>query len=96
MIYIGERLKKLRTDRNLTQKQVAELFGVTISTISLYESDIRKPSYDVLIKYAAYFHVSTDYILMDSKKIYYDVTDLSDEDRQEVKILITHFRDRRR
>ena len=67
MIYIGERLRKLRTDNKFTQKQLSELFGVGVSTISFYESDMRKPPYEILIKYAACFHVTTDYILMSGR-----------------------------
>ena len=63
MVNIGTRLKKLRTENKLTQTQVAEIFGLGVSSISSYESGDRKPSYAILRKYAAHFHVSTDYIL---------------------------------
>ena len=60
---LGEKLKQLRLEKNLTQKQLADRLGVAISAISSYESDTRCPTFDTLIKYARIFHVSTDYLL---------------------------------
>lgn len=63
MIYFGERLKQLRKQKNISQKQLGERIHVTNSMISAYETGLRMPSYEVLIKMAYYFHVSTDYLL---------------------------------
>ena len=52
----------------MTQKDLADRIGVSKSIISSYESGIRYPSYDVLVKMARIFHVSTDYILGIEKK----------------------------
>lgn len=60
---LGDRLKMLRNTRNLTQDQVAMAVGVSGKAISSYESGIRQPSFDVLLSLAAYYHVSTDYLL---------------------------------
>ena len=43
---IGERLKKLRIKRKLTQFEVEELTGINRSTLSLYELGIRVPPID--------------------------------------------------
>lgn len=63
MVNFGDKIKSLRTQRNLTQKQLADLSGVAVSAISSYEAGNRYPSYDVLISLARIFHVSTDYLL---------------------------------
>lgn len=63
MVGLSGRIKQLRKAAGLTQKELAERVGVTVATISAIETDIRKPSFDVLIKLAMYFHVSTDYLL---------------------------------
>ncbi len=63
MVNFGERLKKLRVERKLTQIQLAQMIGVAVSAISSYEVGNRYPSYDVLISIARIFHVSTDYLL---------------------------------
>ena len=95
MVNIGTRLKKLRTENKLTQTQVAEIFGLGVSSISSYESGDRKPSYAILRKYAAHFHVSTDYILGIDKKELLDISDLTEEQKVSVKMLISQYREDR-
>lgn len=77
---MGKKLKKLRIERNLTQKQVAERVGVAISAISSYESEVRYPSYAVLVKLATTYRVSTDYLLGMPTGYTIDVSGLSQED----------------
>lgn len=60
---IGDRIKKLRNDNNITQADLAKKIGVTTSSIGMYETNVRKPSYKILNKIANYFKVSTDYLL---------------------------------
>lgn len=60
---LGSRLKQLRVSKHLKQGQVAELVDVTKSTICTYETDARQPSYDILIRLASLYRVSTDYLL---------------------------------
>lgn len=59
----NEILQELRKDRNLTQKELADFFSTTQRTISNWESGRNEPPYEILIKYAKFFNVSTDYIL---------------------------------
>ena len=63
MVDFSQRLKKLRVDKHLTQAQVAKRVGVTASMVSSYETDIRLPSYDVMMRLADLFGVSVDYLL---------------------------------
>ena len=58
----GDRLKELRNSKNLTQKDMAEIFKMTERNYQRLEATA-KPSYDNLTKFATYFEVSTDYIL---------------------------------
>ena len=62
MDYI-DRLTDLRTDRDLEQKDIAELLNCQQSTISKYEK--RKNDYKIehLIKLCKFYGVSADYIL---------------------------------
>lgn len=60
---LGSRLKQLRLSKNLKQEQVADLIGVNKKQISAYENDSRQPSYEILIRFAHLFRVSTDYLL---------------------------------
>ena len=60
---MNKKLKLLRNEKNLSQKQVAEQLGITVSAYSNYEQGIREPSYDILIKIAKLYNVTTDYLL---------------------------------
>lgn len=63
IVDLSVRLRQLRLDKRLRQDQVARLVGVSKGAISAYETDIRQPSYDVLIRLANLYRVSTDYLL---------------------------------
>lgn len=63
MVELGTRLKELRLERQWTQGQVGKRIGVTASIISAYETGIRQPSYEVLIRLAHLYGVSSDYLL---------------------------------
>ena len=85
MVDFGEKVKKLRHEKDLTQQQLAELLGVAVSAISSYESGNRYPSYEVLISLARIFHVSTDYLLGLEKLKTIDVSGLDDN---EIKVIL--------
>ncbi len=63
IVELSVRLRELRLDKRLRQDQVARLVGVSKGAISAYETDIRQPSYEVLIRLANLYRVSTDYLL---------------------------------
>lgn len=88
MVNMGERLKKLRVEKNLTQKQIAERIGLAVSAVSSYESGYRYPSYDVLMKLAEIFHVSTDYLLGITNNRNIDVTGLDDHEIEIISQLV--------
>ena len=57
------RLKELRTERGLTQKKLAERLDTTDDCIFLWEKGRSEPSIDESLKLAAFFDVTTDYLL---------------------------------
>ncbi len=59
----GQRVKKLRRDKGLTQIQLADELYISESYIALIEADKRNPSMDIMIKLADYFHVTSDYLI---------------------------------
>ena len=73
----GAKLKELRIDKKMQQSELGNLLNLSSSTISLYESDNRKPTPEIIAKVANIFHVSTDYLLGNttSKRKYYDLTE---------------------
>lgn len=80
MVDFGKRIKELRLQAGLTQKQLAEQIGLTKSVVSYYELQERYPSPDVLIKLAGVFHVTTDFLLGIDNHHMLDVSDLDEED----------------
>ncbi len=92
MVNMGLRMRKLREQKNLTQIQLAALFGLRSSTICSYEAGTRTPSYEILIKYAAHFHTTTDYIIYGSDKEFIDISDLESDEIKAIENLIEEYR----
>lgn len=66
---LNDKIKKLREQKNLTQKQLAEEIGVKQSTIGMIESGKNKGSKDTILKLAKYFNVSVEYLLSTEEKL---------------------------
>ncbi len=58
-----ERLKELRTDKNLLQSELAEKLGLSKATVSAWETGRNQPSFDMLITLSDFFGVSIDFLL---------------------------------
>ena len=58
-----ERLKELRTEKNLSTTKLAEAVGVSDATISRWENGLRTPVIDNLLALAKFFDVSADYLI---------------------------------
>ena len=59
-----KRLKDLREDRDLTQKELAKLIGCSQTTYSRYETGQISVPNDILTKLADFYDVSLDYIFL--------------------------------
>ena len=75
---IGAKIKRLRSQRNMSQVALAAQLGVSKSVISSYENCVNFPPYDVLIRIAKIFGVSTDFLLGVSGNRTVNVDGLSD------------------
>jgi transcriptional regulator with XRE-family HTH domain len=96
-VQLGDKIKELRSARRITQADLASMIGVTPSAISSYETIERQPSYDVLIKLASCFNVSTDYLLgynrkevIDSKELI-DITNLTNKQKTIIRQTVLEF-----
>ena len=58
-----ERIRDMRVDRGLTQRQIAELLNVSQNTYSQYEIVVTRYPLDDVIKLAEYYNVSIDYLV---------------------------------
>ena len=63
MEILGQRLKALRKQKRMGQKEVAGWMGLALRTYQFYESGEHDPSLLNLVRLADYFQVSTDYLL---------------------------------
>jgi len=65
----AQRLRELREEKQVTQKNLAEILGLNSrTTITNYEQNDREPDFETLIKIAKYFEVSIDYLLGQTDK----------------------------
>ncbi|NDO47837.1 helix-turn-helix transcriptional regulator [Clostridium sp. MD294] len=62
MVNIADKLKYLRKEKQLTQKELANICSIEETTIQRLEYG-GKPSLDTVIKLADYFEVSVDYLI---------------------------------
>lgn len=60
---IGNKIKYLRNDKQLTQNQLANILNVTQDSISLWERGKRIPDTQYIYFLAKFFNVSSDYLL---------------------------------
>ena len=92
MILLGKRIKELRNKYKFTQTELANMVGVTKSTIAAYENDTRLPSYEVLIKLTNIFKISIDSLLLGRNDTLINVAGLDSEQISILQDLISYFR----
>lgn len=56
-------IKNVREQKNMTQKECADVFGVTLRAWQTYEQGVSEPKYEMLCRIADYYGVTTDYLL---------------------------------
>lgn len=66
---LGLRLKKLRAEVNLTQAQLAEATGLSVSAIKSYENGWREPNSKAMVALERYFNVSGEYLRGESEQV---------------------------
>lgn len=59
----GDRLKSLREEKNLTQKELSRIFKISESSVGMYERNEREPSFELVDRFSDYFEVTADYLL---------------------------------
>lgn len=62
MSIFSDRIKHLKNQKNVLQKDIASAIGVSLRAYQYYETDQREPTMSVLIALADYFNVSLDYL----------------------------------
>lgn len=71
---LANRIKKLREEKKLTQKELANIINISNTTLSQYESGQRMPNDIIKIKLADFFNVSLDYLVGRTNNIHESIT----------------------
>lgn len=85
---LGERIKSLRLDGNLTQAELAKRLKIARSNISKYEKSQMTPSNELIVKMAEIFGVSTDYLLGRTNDRHRPYHELGAKDIKEIDTLM--------
>ena len=92
MVYeLYEKIKTLRNQIGISQSDLARRLGVTKSAVNSWESGTNSPSLTYIIKLSQIFSVSTDYLLGVNERLTVDITDLDDNQKQAVQMIIRLF-----
>ena len=99
-------LKTLRTDKHLSQRELATRLGISKSAVSMYEQGRREPDFDILNKIADIFQVDADYLLGRSSlshepepvtiATHLDTSDLTQAELDDVEKYIQFIRSKRK
>lgn len=60
---LGSKIRNLRQDNDLTQKELSSKLGLTPKMVSFYENNQRTPPIDILLRISNIFGVSIDYLV---------------------------------
>ncbi len=63
LVEIGERIKEIRKEKNITQEKMAKIIKTTREQYSRYETGKRKLKIDQLTEICKYLNISADYLL---------------------------------
>lgn len=85
----GEKLKKIRLDRNLTLSEVSKSIDIGKSSLSEYENDITRPSLDKFFRIIEFYHVNENYFYGDTH-VFLDLSTLSDETKEKIYAILAH------
>lgn len=81
----NDKLRKLRREADLTQKELGDILKYKQTTIATWESGASQPDYETLKQIANFFKVSTDYLLSeDNKKNNHQAKYISRDGREEI------------
>lgn len=89
---IDERIKELRKHLKITQSELAEILGVSRSSVNAWEQGISNPSLKYLIELAKTFKTSTDYLLGLDMTATLDISDLEVNETEMIYSVINHLR----
>ena len=85
IIMLGDNIKKLRRDCDMSQDELAEKLGVTRQSICLWENGQTQPSLDSIVTISKIFNVSTDVLFDTNNETPSNNIDTTSDDSKKVK-----------
>ena len=86
MNILSSRLKQLREEKEVMQKEIAAYLNISASAYGFYEQGKRTPTPEILSKLASYFNVTTDYLLgRDTTSNNVNDIELNDKDKKDIE-----------
>ncbi len=61
--HLGNKIRELRKNRGMTQSELAEMLGISSSSVGMYEQGRRQPDSEMILKICSVFGTSADYLL---------------------------------
>jgi transcriptional regulator with XRE-family HTH domain len=83
---LGDRLKKSRMQKGLTQVQTAKILGIANTALSNYERGERDPDTTLLKRLSELYGVSTDYLLGNNRNLKVDIVEILEDRNKQVTI----------
>lgn len=93
MYDFGMILHELRKKKRMTQKQLADKLGVTVATVSRYESNTATPPLETLRSISSIMNVTVDELLGTEQRFTVSVFGLTEQQTEIIRNLITSFRE---
>ena len=84
----GQRLRRMRLSKNLSQKDLAELVGGKNSSISNYEKDVYMPRMDMVRRLASALGTTPDYLMGERGSDFIDISRLTEHEKTIIRGLM--------
>ena len=91
MYDVGRKLKLIRQQRCMTQKELATRINKSVSAISSYESNAQLPPLDVLESISSALNVSLDFIVGNEDNVYFSTQSLTPDQAELIELLFREF-----
>lgn len=100
-------LRLLRTEKNMSQQELASALGISKSAVNMYERGERQPNFETLELIADFFNVDTDYLLGRTNKTtriirpgtlaaHFDGDEYTEEELEEIKQFAEFVKNKRK
>lgn len=88
---LSRKIKELRVNANLTQKELGEKIGVSEFTVSKYERGVNEPDIETLKKISSFFKCTVDYLIGNTDKPNLTQYVYQDEELGEIKVNLKDY-----